>query len=207
MDREHAYGGFPDQAQRHDGEDRAVDAEAIFDGSSWAHSEGARRRVHGWSIRPVTWSEEEPALDQYEIGQAKWNSKIGKVAINLSADVGGMSAQTRRHYATIVLAMLKRAKAERIIKSHQLDGIILPEAPQNGDPQPWTRHELGVITGAALNAYEADQAAWNVKVATEKKNRGLRSPSVVPLRGYCLIAYYTMMRPDCNLHLRWDEVS
>ena len=25
--------------------------------------------------------------------------------------------------------------------------------------------------------------------------------------GYCLIAYYTMMRPDCNLHLRWDEVS
>jgi len=119
----------------------------------------------------------------------------------------GLSAQTRRHYATILLAMLKRAKAERIIKSHQLEGIILPEAPQNGDPQPWTRHELGVITGAALNAYEADQAAWNTKVAKEKKNRGLRSPSVVPLRGYCLIGYYTMMRPDCNLHLRWDEVS
>jgi integrase len=34
----------------------------------------------------VTWSEEElsviigPALDQYEIGQAKWNSKVGNVA-------------------------------------------------------------------------------------------------------------------------------
>jgi hypothetical protein len=44
-------------------------------------------------------------------------------------------------------------------------------------------------------------------VAKEKKNRGLRSPSVVPLRGYCLIGYYTIMRPDWNLHLRWDEVT
>ncbi len=98
-----------------------------------------------------------------------------------------MSAQTRRHYATTLLAMLKRAKAERVIKSHQLDGIILPPASRNGDPQPWDRHELAVITGPALRAYEADQGTWNEKVAQEKKNRGLRSPSVVPLRGYCLI--------------------
>jgi integrase len=118
-----------------------------------------------------------------------------------------MSAQTRRHYATTLLAMLKRAKAERVIKSHQLEGIILPPAPRNGDPQPWTRKELAIIMGPALRAYEADQAAWNAKVEQEKKNRGLRSPSVVPLRGYCLIGYYTMMRPDCNLHLRWDEVT
>lgn len=118
-----------------------------------------------------------------------------------------MSAQTRRHYATTLLAMLKRAKAERVIKSHQLSDIILPPAPRNGDPQPWTRRELGIIMGPALLEYEADQAAWNAKVAEEKKNRGLRSPSAVPLRGYCLIGYYTMMRPDCNLHLRWDEVT
>jgi len=58
-------------------------------------------------------------------------------------------------------------------------------------------HGLGVAAGVD---------AWNAKGATEKKNRGLRSPSVVPLRGYCRIGYYTMMRPDCNLHLRWDEV-
>ena len=119
----------------------------------------------------------------------------------------GMSAQTRRHYATTLLAMLKRAKAERVITSHQLSDIILPPAPRNGDPQPWTRKELGVIMGPALREYEADQAAWNAKVAQEKKNRGLRSPSVVPLRGYCLIGYYTMMRPDCNLHLGWHEVT
>ena len=117
------------------------------------------------------------------------------------------SAQTRRHYATTLLAMLKRAKAERVIKSHQLSDIILPPAPRNGDPQPWTRHELGVITGPALLEYEADQSAWNEKVAQEKTNRGLRSPSFVPLRGYSLIGYYTMMRPDCNLNLGWHEVT
>lgn len=53
-----------------------------------------------------------------------------------------MSAQTRRHYATTLLAMLKRAKAERVIKSHQLEGFILLPAPRNGDPQPWMRKEL-----------------------------------------------------------------
>ena len=51
-----------------------------------------------------------------------------------------------------------------------------------------------MITGSGLVEYEADQAAWNEKVAQEKKHRGLRSASVVPLRGYCLIGYYTMMR-------------
>ena len=64
----------------------------------------------------------------------------------------------------------------------------------------WTRHELGVIMGPALLEYEADQTEWNAKVAQEKKSRGKRSPSYVPLRGYFLIGYYTMMRPDCNLH-------
>ena len=39
---------------------------------------------------------------------------------------------------TTLLAMLKRAKAERVIKSHQLSDMILPPAPRNGDPQPWT---------------------------------------------------------------------
>ena len=49
--------------------------------------------------------------------------------------------------------MLKRAKAERVIKSHQLSDIILPPAPRNGDPQPWTRRELGMIMGPALLAW------------------------------------------------------
>lgn len=42
--------------------------------------------------------------------------------------------------------------------------------------------------------------------AQEKKNRGLRSPSFIPLRGMCLIGYYTLRRPKCNRFLR-EEVT
>ncbi len=44
------------------------------------------------------------------------------------------------------------------------------------------RSVLPVVLKISL---EADQTAWNAKVAQEKTNRGLRSPSFVPLRGYC----------------------
>jgi hypothetical protein len=54
---------------------------------------------------------------------------------------------------------------------------------------------------------QREQRAWNEKVAQEKKNRGLRSPSFAPLRGFCLIAYYTMMRPTNNRHLEWEEIT
>jgi hypothetical protein len=39
------------------------------------------------------------------------------------------------------------------------------------------------------------------------ENRGLRSPSFIPLRGLCLIGYYTLMRPKCNRFLTWEEVT
>lgn len=47
--------------------------------------------------------------------------------------------------------------------------------------------------GPALREYEAEQAAWNARVAQEKKNRGLRSPLFIPLRGLRLIGYYTLI--------------
>lgn len=40
-----------------------------------------------------------------------------------------------------------------------------------------------------------------------EQNRGLRSPSFIPLRGMCLIGYYTLMRPKCNRFLTWGEVT
>lgn len=67
--------------------------------------------------------------------------------------------------------------------------------------------ELGILMGPALRACEAEESAWNARVAHEKKNRGLRSPSFIPLRGLCLIGSYTMMRPRCNRFLTWEEVT
>jgi hypothetical protein len=125
----------------------------------------------------------------------------------LLAEVSLMSAETRRHYASTLLAILNHAKAERVIPAHQLEGVRVPRVPHDDEPQPWSAHEVAVLLGPAMAEYEREQAAWNARVANDKKNRGLRSPSVVPLRGFCLVAYLTLMRPKNNLALTWEELT
>lgn len=123
------------------------------------------------------------------------------------AEVSLLSEETQRHYASMLLAMLNHAVAERIIPAHQLMGVRVPQVPRNDEPEPWTHHELAVIIGPALDEYEREQAAWNAKVATEKASRGLRSPSLLPLRGLCYVGYYTLMRPKNNRALTWEEIT
>src|ERR1051326_1826151 len=89
----------------------------------------------------------------------------------------------------------------------QLEGVRVPQAPRDDEPEPWTGHELSVIRGPALAEYEREQNVWNAIVAKDKTNRGLRTPSYVPLRGLCLVAYYTMMRPKNNRALTWEEIT
>ena len=91
--------------------------------------------------------------------------------------------ETRRHYASMLLAILNNAKAVRLISSNPLEGVRVPQVLRDDEPAPWTRHELEVLMGPALRRYEKEQREWNAKVATEKKNRGKRSPSFIPLRG------------------------
>jgi integrase len=69
------------------------------------------------------------------------------------------------------------------------------------------KKELAVLLGPAMDQYEREQAEWNAKVSAEKANRGLRSPSVVPLRGLCYVAFFTLMRPKNNLALTWQEID
>ena len=125
----------------------------------------------------------------------------------LLATVAELHAETRRHYASTLLSMLNHAKSVCVIVSHKLEGVRVPQVARDDEPEPWTPKELAVIMGPALKRYEKEQRAWDAKVAQEKKNRGLRSPSYVPLRGFCLIAYYTMMRPANNRHLDWEEIT
>lgn len=130
-----------------------------------------------------------------------------KVYRELIAEVGEMTAETQRHYASTLLAMLNYARAERVIKTHQLEAVRLPQVIRDDTPEPWTKYEVAVIMGPALDEYEREQAAWNAKVAKDKANRGLRSPSAVPLRGLCLVGYMTLMRPKNNRALTWQEVT
>ena len=125
----------------------------------------------------------------------------------LIAEVSRMHPETQRHYASTLLAMLNHAKAERVVTTHALLGVRVPQVIRDDEPEPWTKRELGVLMGPAMREYEREQAAWNARVAKEKKNRGLRSPSFLPLRGLCLVAYYTLMRPKNNRALTWEEVT
>jgi integrase len=130
-----------------------------------------------------------------------------KVYQAVLGEVENLHPETRRHYASMLLAILNNAKAVRLIASHQLEGVRVPQVLREDEPEPWTRQELAVLMGPALRRYEKEQREWNAKVATEKKNRGKRSPSFIPLRGLCLVGYYTLMRPDNNRSLDWEEIT
>ena len=125
----------------------------------------------------------------------------------LLEEVELLAPETRRHYASTLLAMLNHACAERVITSHQLAGVRVPQVLDRDAPDPWTTNELAVLIGPALAEYEREQAAWNAIVARDKVNRGLRSPSHMPLRGFCLIGYFTLMRPKNNVRLTWEEIT
>ena len=142
------------------------------------------------------------------IGRARDVAAVDyKVYQAVLGEVENLHPETRRHYASMLLAILNNAKAVRLIDSHQLEGVRVPQVVRDDEPEPWTRHELAVLMGPALRRYEKEQREWNAKVATEKKNRGLRSPSFIPLRGFCLIGYYSLMRPENNRQLDWEEIT
>lgn len=123
------------------------------------------------------------------------------------AEVAEMAPQTRRHYASTLLAMMNNAKAEGIITSHTLSDMRLPTVRKSDDPVTWTEHELSVITGPALDQWEREQASWNQRVGKVEGTGSLRAPSHLPLRGMILIAYHTLMRPKNNRALTWEEVT
>ncbi|MEK6371721.1 MAG: hypothetical protein AABO58_03400 [Acidobacteriota bacterium] len=62
-----------------------------------------------------------------------------------------MKPETRRHYASTLIAMLNYARAERVIPSHQLEGVRVPQVLGEDEPEPWTSRELAVILGPALD--------------------------------------------------------
>jgi integrase len=123
------------------------------------------------------------------------------------SEVSQLEPQTRRHYGSTLLAMMNNAKAEGIITSHALADVRLPSAKKSDTPVTWTRAELAVITGPALDQWEREQAAWNGRVGKVEGTGSLRAPSHMPLRGMIYIAYFTLMRPKNNRALTWEEVT
>jgi integrase len=126
----------------------------------------------------------------------------------LLAEVAQLSAQTRRHYGSTLLVMLNFAVEHRIMKGpHALGRVPLPVVRPSGLPVTWTKEELGVILGPAMDEYEREQARWNAMAPERSAKGSLVAESHVPLRGLCYVAYFTLMRPKNNLGLTWEEVT
>lgn len=47
----------------------------------------------------------------------------------------------------------------------------VPQVVHDDEPEPWSRLELGFLMGPALREYEAEQAAWNARVAHRVPHR------------------------------------
>jgi integrase len=115
----------------------------------------------------------------------------------------GCSKATIRRVVNTLIAIFNRAVKERLIKGHHLVGIERPKAVTTTKPVIFTKRQVAVLLGSAMVRYERAQAAASQAFDADS---GRRPPSVVPLRGFCLIAYLTLMRPETNFNLGWEQL-
>lgn len=125
------------------------------------------------------------------------------------------AAPTIARYTTTLVAMMNNAVREGIIPDHRLKHLQRPKAKKKTKPVTFTRRQVAVLLGPAMDAYEREQAVAVRDYEREQERRATadlkplttRRPSVVPLRGFCLVAYLTLMRPDNNFDFRWERIQ
>lgn len=98
----------------------------------------------------------------------------------------GCSAATIRRAVNTLIAVFNRARKDHLIEAHQLVGLERPKAKKMGKPVIFTKRQVAVLFGSAMLRYERMQG---VALRAFDAGTGRRPPSVVPLRGFCLIAY------------------
>lgn len=113
------------------------------------------------------------------------------------------SKATIRRVVNTLIAIFNRAVKERLIKGHHLVGIERPKAVTTTKPVIFTKRQVAVLLGSAMARYEREQAAASQAFNADS---GRRRPSAAPMRGFCLIAYLTLMRPDTNFKLAWEQL-
>lgn len=152
-----------------------------------------------------------------------------------SLSAGGASASTIVRYTTTLVAMMNHAVRERIIGEHKLVLLRRPRSKRKTKPVTFSRRQVGILLGRAMAEYEREIAtaarAWQEQSADRKGSSAVElkqqwyqrykarkagkdvservstEPSSIPLRGFCLIAYLTLMRPDNNMSWSWSEIT
>lgn len=106
-------------------------------------------------------------------------------------------ATIERYLATFI-AMMNGAVKDGLLERHNLHGLRRSRLPRCVRPFTFTRHQVRVLLGPAMDAFEAEQG---------QRADALKPHSSVPLRGLCLIAYRTLLRPSNNFGLKWEDLQ
>jgi len=112
-------------------------------------------------------------------------------------------------YTNTLLAILNSALRDDIIAAHRLVGVRKPQGSKPAKPVTFTRRQVAVLLGPAMDAYEHEQAAAHAAYfAATRYGAHARgsAPTRTPLRGLTLIAYLTLMRPANNFALTWEQI-
>lgn len=129
-----------------------------------------------------------------QIGKGKSAAKITRDdyrELLAAKERDGAAPQTILHHANTLLAILNYGVAEGMIEPHQLSQVRRPRVIRRGKPETWTRAEVAILLGVAMDRFERE----------ESDRFG------IPLRGLCLVAYLTLMRPANNFALEWGQLK
>lgn len=118
----------------------------------------------------------------------------------------GVGAATIERYLTTLIAILNYAKSKRKIAHHQLEGMKREKTKKRSRPKTFSRRQVAILFGPAMDRYEREQIEEHSRLAATSGKNEVRRGSVLPLRGICLVAYRTLMRPSNNLSLRWEQL-
>jgi integrase len=145
--------------------------------------------------------------DRYRIDaiESYWSEERDPVSITKtdvkafreSLRAQGRSASTVDRYLNTFLAIVNGALKDGLISHHQLVGMRRMRVKRTARPKTFTAQQVEVLLGPAMERFEREQR--------EERERW-KCGSVLPLRGICLIAYRTLMRPANNFGLRWEQL-
>ena len=110
---------------------------------------------------------------------------------------------TIKRYTNVLLAMINYAVDNELITEHQLTKVKRIQMKPSGSPVTFTDLQIAVLLGPAMEDFEAEQEA---SIAAYDPTTKQHPPSRVPLRGICLVALFTFMRPENNFGLMWEQL-
>ncbi|HVT02035.1 MAG TPA: tyrosine-type recombinase/integrase [Thermoanaerobaculia bacterium] len=115
---------------------------------------------------------------------------------------------TSLRYTNTLLAIFNNGLKEEDLnfREHGLKHLKRPRVRNREKPVTFMEEQVNVLLGPAMIKYEREQGDWLRSVEASGKDENLAQVSYVPLRGFCLVAYLTLMRPINNLNLHWSQL-